>query len=86
MKQKTTSTVESSTYTLKILSLAALLAIVAYFLTIEKTSKYNLMEPSPETAITSPSDLDQSEDELETINVDSIDVGLNQINSAGATF
>lgn len=81
-----TKTDEGMTYTTKIIFLLILAILVVFLLNSGKPPKSTLLDPSNTVEITNPSDLDQAQDELNTVNVDGLDPGLNQLKSEVLTF
>ncbi|KKT39853.1 MAG: hypothetical protein UX47_C0005G0041 [Candidatus Collierbacteria bacterium GW2011_GWA2_46_26] len=74
------------TYATKIIILATLAIIVGYLISSEK-SRPAVFQTNPQTEnIQDESGLNQAQDELDTINVDSLDSGINQLNSEAYTF
>lgn len=81
-----TKTDEGMTYTTKIIFLLILAILVVFLLNSGKSPKTVLLSPSSPVEITDPSGLDQAQDELNTVNVDGMDPGINQIKSEALTF
>ncbi|KKT42656.1 MAG: hypothetical protein UW64_C0016G0018 [Microgenomates group bacterium GW2011_GWC1_44_37] len=74
------------TYTSKIIILITLAIIVGYLISSEK-SRPTVFQTNPQTEnIQDDSGLNQAQDEMDTINVDSLDSGINQLNSEAYTF
>ena len=73
-------------YNTKLILLILFAVIVGLFIISLKTQKTidnNLLTTEN---IENPNDLDQAQDQLNVINVDGVDSGLNQLNTEAATF
>lgn len=76
-------------YGSKILLAAVVIAVVVYFLTTTGTQKMaTSLQPSTATSdsIKNKSDLNQAQDQLEAVNIDGVDSGLNQLNAEANNF
>lgn len=74
-----TKTEKQSMSMINILILIFLAILVGYLFYMKKNPQPDTLAPNTET-YTSPSDLDQARDQLESVNVDSVDVGINELN------
>ncbi|NCP47074.1 hypothetical protein AUJ42_02175 [Candidatus Collierbacteria bacterium CG1_02_44_10] len=80
-------TTDSTTYITKVIILATLALIVGYLLTSGKSPKINQTDTDPAIdSIQEESGLNQAQDELEAINIDSVDSGINQLNTESGSF
>ena len=73
-------------YNTKLILLILFAVIVGLFLISLKTQKTidnNLLTTEN---IENPNDLDQAQDQLNVINIDGVDSGLNQLNTEASTF
>lgn len=74
-------------YLTKVVLLAVIAIIIGFLVASGKSQMASPIEPTTATEnIKDESGLFQAQDELEAINVDSLDTGLNQINSATGSF
>lgn len=67
--------------TIQILLLVVLALLVGYLLSGGKPVKMPAKDTTAPETITNPSGLDQAQDQLDSVNVDAMDSGLNQLNS-----
>lgn len=79
-KQATKTATESST----IILLVILALIVGYLLTMSKNSKPALTEPTSQ--IQKSDDLYQAQDEMNSVNIDGVDAGVNQLKTEVSTY
>ncbi len=77
---------ESTMYTTKILFIIVLAILVSYLLFMGKTKTSPLSPTTSMETIQSPSDLDAASDQLEAVNVDSVDTGVTQLNTEVSTY
>ena len=73
-------------YNAKLFLFILIAVIIGLFLISLKTQKVANQSFDATENIQRSSDLDQAQDQLNVINVDSIDPGLNQLNTEAATF
>lgn len=85
MPKTINKTGEGSMYALKVLFLLILAVLVAYLLMIGK-SKTTTLLPAQEESVESVSDLDRAQDQLDTVNVDSVDTGVNQLSTEVSAY
>lgn len=72
---------DTNSNTVQILILVALALLVGYLLSWKAGKKAPFMPNGTSETITSPSDLDKAQDNMDAVNVDAIDSGLNQLNN-----
>lgn len=77
-----------SNYETKLFLLILLLILAGYLYMTSKTDQSGLKEPQPVPAetINDANDLQKAQDKLNSVNVDSVDQGLNQLNTDTSTF
>lgn len=76
---------EGSMYALKVLFLLILAVLVAYLLMTGKSKPTTLM-PAADDSIRNSDGLYQAQDQLDAVNVDSVDGGVIPLNSEVATY
>lgn len=69
--------------TTKIIFLVFLALLVVYLLAVGGGFKATQMMPE---GVTQPSDLNKAQDDLDYVNVDSVDSGVNQLNTEFSTY
>jgi len=73
-------------YNTKLFLFILIAVIIGLFIISLKTQKIANQSFDATPDIRRSSDLDQAQDQLNVINVDSVDPGLNQLNTEAATF